>query len=455
MARILLIDDDTSLREVVGFMLQEDGHEVLPAADGQAGLERLDEGPDLILTDIQMPVLDGMEVLRRVVEDAARTTPPVIVLTAHGTVKQAVEAMRLGAFSYLLKPFAREELLATVRQALHTRDLEQDNRRLRALLKERGTDGGLIFKDSAMVRLMEQLRQIAPSDAALLVTGESGTGKELISRACHDLSPRAERPFVAVNCGAIPPDLMESELFGHARGAFTGATGAREGRIRSAAGGTLLLDEVAELPLALQPKLLRVLETRQVDPVGRDMPVAVDFRLICATHRDLEQEVAAGRFREDLYYRLNVVRLAIPPLRQRPADIPLLWDHFTRLQAGQDVRTTDSLLAALAARSWPGNVRELKNLNLRMALLRQGDQLDLPDLERLGKSAPAPSAPTGPESGLPIGPLPEDGISLVEVEKELIRRALAACEGNRTRAAQFLDIPRHVLIYRLDKYDLG
>ncbi len=458
MARILLIDDDTSLREVVGFMLQEDGHEVLPAADGAAGLERLTEDPDLVLTDIRMPLLDGMAVLRQVVEAVDQATPPVIVLTAHGTVKQAVEAMRLGAFSYLLKPFARDELLATVRQALHIRDLEQDNRRLRALLRNHRPESGLIFKDSAMGRFMAQVRQVAPSDANILLTGESGTGKELVSRACHDLSPRAEQPFVAVNCGAIPPDLMESELFGHAKGAFTGAVAAHEGRIRSAAGGTLFLDEVAELPLALQPKLLRVLETRLVDPVGGRQPVTVDFRLICATHRDLGQEVAAGRFREDLFYRLNVLRLDIPPLRQRPADIPLLWDHFTRLHGGDAVRTSEDLRVELASRDWPGNVRELKNLNLRMVLMRQDAELSSADLERLGRNAGMPRRAMEEaerKSVLPLGPLPASGVSLVEVEKELIRRALAACGGNRTRAAQFLEIPRHVLVYRLDKYKLG
>ncbi len=456
MARILLIDDDTSLREVVCFMLQEAGHEVLPAADGKQGLARLVENPDLVLTDIQMPVMDGMEVLRHIVEDDPKA-PPVIVLTAHGTVKQAVEAMRVGAFSYLLKPFARAELLLTVDQALHTRGLEKDNARLRRLLKEKSADSGMVHRSKVMKELMQQVRQVADSDATVLITGESGTGKELVSRSCHDLSPRFDQPFVPVNCGAIPPDLMESELFGHTKGAFTGAGQATSGKIRLAQGGTLFLDEVAELPLSLQPKLLRVLETHQVDPVGGNQPVDVDFRLVCATHRHLETEVAEGRFREDLFYRLNVLHLHIPALRQRDEDISLLWDHFTLMHGGKKILTAEALRTELERQPWRGNVRELKNINQRLVLMRKSDTLDLADLRRLapqsGKVSPAVQTTTT-DGNLPLGPLPAGGLSLIEMEKEIIRQALEICGGNRSKTALFLDIPRHVLVYRLEKYDL-
>ena len=340
-----------------------------------------------------------------------------------------------------------------------TRNLEQDNVRLRGLLKRRQADSGLVYRSARMKQFMADLRQAAPSDATVMIVGESGTGKELAARACHDLSPRWDKPFVAVNCGAIPGQLMESELFGHAKGAFTGADRAASGKIRTAEGGTLFLDEIAELPLDLQPKLLRVLESHQVDPVGSTSPVAVDFRLVCATHRDLEKEVTEGRFREDLLYRINVLQLALPPLRERPEDVALLWDHFTLLHAGEEVASEPAMRAELDARSWRGNVRELKNLNQRLVLMRRGDKMTLEDLHRLapqaGSIAPATPASTAEPGGLPLGPLPESGLSLVELEKEVIRRALAICGGNRSKTAVFLDIPRHVLVYRISKYELG
>ena len=459
MGRILLIDDDNSLREVVQFILTESGHEVLTAADGNSGLELLAEEPDLVITDIRMPGLDGMEVLRRVRGSATANHVPVIMLTAHGTVEQAVEAMQLGAFTYLLKPFAREELKLTVEQALHTRALTRENLRLRRLLKRRAPECGLVYRSKAMADLMDRLRRVAPNDATVLITGKSGTGKELAARACHDLSDRWDQPFVTVNCGAIPGTLMESELFGHAKGAFTGAGRAATGRIRAAEGGTLFLDEIAELPLDLQPKLLRVLETKQVDPVGGPHPVTVDFRLVCATNRDLTAATEQGRFREDLLYRINVLQLTLPPLKDRPEDVEPLWDHFTLLHGGQKIASERQLLDTLKTRPWRGNVRELKNLNQRLVLMRQQDTLTLADLERLapgaGELTPLTADPDGPSSGLPLGPMPAGGLSLVALEKEVIRRALEMCGGNRSKTAVYLGIPRHVLVYRLTKYDLG
>ncbi|MFO7654286.1 MAG: sigma-54 dependent transcriptional regulator [Candidatus Krumholzibacteriia bacterium] len=473
MSRILLIDDEESLREVVAFILAEAGHEVVTAGDGDEGLTRFEADlPDLVITDIRMPGAGGMEVLRRVRASGRQPPVPVIMLTAHGSVEQAVEAMRMGAWTYLLKPFERDALRLTVAQALHARELEAENRNLRDLLRHhRQEELPFLHISAPMAQVAEQVRRVAPTDASVLVSGESGTGKELVARALHELSPRWDGPFVTVNCGAIPGELMESQLFGHARGAFTGATAASPGRIRAAAGGTLFLDEIGELPLSLQPKLLRVIETRSVDPVGETRPVSVDFRLVCATNRELRADVASGRFREDLYWRLEVVQLRVPPLRERPGDIPLLWEQFTREHAqGADVRSEPELLARLRELPWPGNVRELRNLNQRMVILRRGDTLGPADLEQAlspGETV-APAARAGANGvgadgvgaasaagALPLGPFPPGGFSLVELEKEVIRRALARCDGNKSRAAEYLGIPRHILIYRVEKYGLG
>jgi len=467
MAKILVIDDDANLREVVTFILREAGHELLEAVDGEEGLRRCDaEQPDLVLTDIRMPGLDGLELLRHLKQPGRDPSPPVIVLTAFGDVGQAVEAMKAGAFSYLLKPFKRDELRLIVESALRAGALETENRSLRGLLRQRREALPILGVSPAMERVVEQVRRLALADVSVVVTGESGTGKELVARALHDLSPRWDGPFVAVNCGAIPAELMESELFGHARGAFTGAVGAAPGRVRAAAGGTLFLDEIGELPLPLQPKLLRVLETKQVDPVGGPRPVPVDFRLVAATNRDLAADVRTGRFREDLYYRLAVLALHVPPLRERPADIPLLWSHFTREHGGHNVVSTPALLARLQSRPWPGNVRELLNLNLRLLVMRKSDTLDVDDLARAEENAGvtrafAPGAtqvstvpPAGADLATLIGPLPDDALPLVELEREIIRRALAKCGGNKSKTASYLGIPRHVLVYRLAKYNL-
>ncbi|MBU1072455.1 sigma-54 dependent transcriptional regulator, partial [bacterium] len=340
------------------------------------------------------------------------------------------------------------ELRLTVERALRSRELEADNSRLRRALRERPGGPSFLFASHAMETLVARIGQVAAADVNVLIMGESGVGKELVARALHDQSPRAEGPFVAVNCGAIPGNLVESELFGHVRGAFTGAHRDARGRLRAADGGTLFLDEIGELPTAIQAKLLRSLETCTVDPVGGDGPVPADFRLVCATNVDLVAAVAAGAFREDLYYRLNVVPLRVPPLRERAEDIPLLWDHFTELHAGIRLPSTPGLLAELARRPWPGNVRELKNLNQRLVILRESDGLDATDLARSGEPAASPSG------GLPLGPFPADGLSLIELEKEVIRRALVLNDGNKSRTALYLGVPRHVLVYRIEKYGL-
>jgi two-component system NtrC family response regulator len=412
----------------------------------------------MVLTDIRMPGRDGMEVLRQIRGARKRPPVPVVILTAYGTVEQAVEAMKLGAHTYLLKPFNRDELALTVEQALRNQTLERDNRNLRRLLRQKSEELPVIFASEEMEQLIGQVRQVADTDVTVLITGESGTGKELIARAVHDLSQRWDKPFVAVNCSALPAELVESELFGHAKGAFTGADQPAAGRIRSSAGGTLFLDEIGELPLALQPKLLRVLETKMVDPVGGPEPVQVDFRLLCATNKNLKAEVDGGRFREDLFYRLEVLTLAVPPLRDRLADISLLWEHFTHLHGGEGVRSTPELLRRLERMPWRGNVRELKNLNQRLLLMRPGDRLTEADLEATlsrGILETEEFVPgTGAMGELPLGALPEEGFSLHDLEKEIIRRALAKFGGNKSRTASYLRIPRHVLVYRIEKYDL-
>ncbi len=448
MAHVLLIDDDRNLREVVGFILREAGHAVTAAATAEAGLAHCARTSfDLVMTDMRMPGRDGMAVLEAVLPSGV----PAIVLTAHGTVAQAVAAMQLGASSYLLKPFERAELLVAVDKALAESALRRDNANLRDLLRRRQAAGGLVYRSAAMARVLDTARRAAASDAPILITGESGTGKELVARLIHDASGRWEGPLVTVNCGAVSGELMASELFGHRRGAFTGAERDHGGRIRAAHGGTLFLDEIGELPYGVQPKLLRALEHRQIDPVGGDGPLEVDFRLVCATNRDLVAAARDGTFREDLYYRVAIVVLQLPPLRQRAEDIPPLWEHFTRLHGGDGVRTSDALMSELAARSWPGNVRELRNLNQRLVVLRQGDLLDIADLQRIASPAPASGEATDAQLALP-GELPVGGVTLPDLERELIRQALARCGGNKTRAAAALGIPRHVLIYRLKKY---
>jgi DNA-binding NtrC family response regulator len=464
MARILLIDDDASLREVLAYTLREQGHEVETAADGSAGVALLEGAvPDAVITDLKMPGIGGLEVLRR----AHEIDPllPVIVLTAFGSIEDAVAAMRDGAHDYITKPYNRDELRLTVEKALEKRRLVQENRTLRQRLGDERRHVPLVHASSAMERVVAAIRRIAPTDATVLVTGESGTGKELVAQSLHSLSDRWDRPFVAINCGAIPRDLMESELFGHERGAFTGAVREKPGKFRQAHGGTLLLDEVADLPADLQTKLLRVIETRLVDPVGGTRPVPVDVRVVAATNADLAVRVAEGRFRGDLYYRLNVIPIHLPPLRERREDIAALWEQFLeRFSGGARLHTSSGLLRALMRREWPGNARELANLCQRLVLLRGSDQLTEDDLRTVEGGGPAEPASDGPEGdgtagGRPgtlyPGDLPPDRLPLLDLERELILRALDKCAGNKSRVAIYLGLPRHVLTYRMEKYGIG
>ena len=449
--RILFIDDDKAGREVALFNLRRAGYELTPAADGQEGLSLFSpEKFDLVITDVKMPGISGIDVLRRIRAQAPEV--PVLVITAFGNVETAVEAMKEGAYDFIGKPFHRDQLLLSVERALERRRLATEVRMLR--IRASGVEREIIGSSSDMKRLLEISDRVSKTDAGILITGESGTGKEVIARRIHVHSHRAEGPFVAINCAAIPGELLESELFGHAKGAFTGAVKERLGRFRQAQGGTLFLDEIGEIPLPLQAKLLRVLQEKVVDAVGGDAPVPVNVRIVAATNKDLQNRIRAGAFREDLYYRLNVVEVHVPPLRERPEDIPALVEHFVReLTEGRDLTVPPRVMEELRRRPWPGNVRELKNACERMVILCQGNEVSLEDL-------PAPSDRMRPEKAPMIGnggdlpPLPADGLSLVDLEKKVIESALRLKKGNMTQTAAFLRIPRHVLTYRLEKYGI-
>jgi DNA-binding NtrC family response regulator len=444
---VLLIDDDPSLRRVIEYSLVESGYSVLPAASGEEGLALFQKGPcDVVITDITMPGMSGLEVLTKVRQ--ADLIVPVIVITAYGTIESAVSAMKQGAFDYITKPFNRDELRITLERALKMRRLEKENVRLRAEVIDRYRFDAIVGNSEKIREVIALAGRVAPSDATVLVTGESGTGKELLARGIHYSSGRSEGPFVAVNCAAIPENLIESELFGHVKGAFTGAVRDREGKFELADGGTIFLDEVGDLRVDLQAKILRALQERTVDRVGGVKPIDLDVRVVAATNKDLEREVREGNFREDLYYRLSVVTLQMPPLRDRKDDIPLLAEHFLRkFSPGPTVRLAPDALALLTAYGWPGNVRELENVMERASILKRGDTItrdDLPD--KLNRKA------TGASEVLLN--LPESGLSLEELEKDLIMKALEKHKGNQTRAAEYLRITRPTLIYRMEKYGL-
>jgi two-component system NtrC family response regulator len=444
---ILLIDDDQSLRRVTEFTLHEAGYRVLTAADGGEGLRLFSrENPALVITDIQMPGLSGYEVLKKIKEQAPAAL--IIVITAYGTVEKAVEAMKLGAYDYLTKPFSRDELTLTVGKALAYEGLREENRKLREELTDKADFSRLVGMSESMREVFALVRKVAASEATVLIGGESGTGKELVARAIHSGSERRSGPFVAVNCAAIPRDLLESELFGHARGAFTGAVKERKGKFEQAEGGTLFLDEVGELPLDLQPKLLRALQEREIEPVG-GAPRRIDVRLVAATNRDLEAALGEGSFREDLYYRLAVIPLHLPPLRERRDDIPLLVRHFLDKHGKMPpVVCSEAALEALAGYGWPGNVRELENAVERMLILRRGESIELDDLPPKIRR-PRPSVSVSADGVLN---LPAEGYPLEDLEKEAVLEALRRNDWNQTRAAAFLRIPRHTLLYRMEKY---
>ena len=451
--RILFIDDDRAGREVALFNLRKAGYEVTAASDGQEGLAAFSpEKFDLVVTDVKMPGISGIEVLRRIRAQAPDV--PVLVITAFGNVETAVEAMKEGAYDFIGKPFHRDQLLLSVGKAFERRRLAVEVRDLR--IRASGVEREIVSVSDAMRRVLEIADRVAGSDATVLITGESGTGKEAVARRIHVKSPRAEGPFAPVNCAAIPGELLESELFGHARGAFTGAVRDRAGRFRQAEGGTLFLDEIAEIPLPLQAKLLRALQERMVDVVGGDHPVSVDVRIVAATNRNLPERIREGAFREDLYYRLNVVEVHVPPLRERPEDIPPLVEYFMKeLGGGRELTVPQAVIEELKARPWPGNVRELSNACERIAILCRGTEVSIGDLPPVAPRPRAGDAAGAAETtGEEWPSLPPEGLSLVDLEKKVIERALRMKSGNITHAAAYLRVPRHILVYRIEKYGI-
>jgi two-component system NtrC family response regulator len=449
--KILIVEDDDSLRRILEYNMAEEGHIVLSATNGKEGLEIFkEEGADLVITDLQMPVMGGVDLIREI-----RSLSPqaiVIVITAFGAVDTAVESMKLGAFEYITKPFNRAELKITVAKALEVGDLFVENSYLREMVKEKYSFDNMIGTSPKVNEIFRLSSQVAKSDATVLILGESGTGKELLARGVHLNSPRKDRPFITINCGALPENLIESELFGHKKGSFTGAISDKQGKFEIADKGTLFLDEIGELKAHLQVNLLRVLQDGLVDKVGGNEPVKVDVRIIAATNRDLEKKVADGDFREDLYYRLCVVPLKIPPLRERKDDIPLLVDHFLTLYSKKNniekVKIEKKALKVLIDYHWPGNVRELENLVERMVVMDQTGIVTIDDLPDRLTLRPQ-------KIGKVLIDLPDDGLKMEDLEKELIIKAFEKCEKNQSKTARYLGITRNTLLYRMDKFAIN
>jgi DNA-binding NtrC family response regulator len=447
---VLVVDDDSSVRRVMRMQLEEAGCQVLLAADGEEGITLLEERcPKLVITDLRMPGMGGLELLRRIREQHVDTT--VIMITAFGTVESAVEAMKAGAYDYVTKPIDYEALVLVIRRALERQELLEEVRTLRAALDEKYGFENIIGRSKALLRVLEMASRVARHDSTVLINGETGTGKELLARAIHQNSPRSSKPFVTINCAAIPKELLEAELFGFTRGAFTGAMAAKAGRIEMADGGTLFLDEIGELPVDMQVKLLRLLQEGELEKIGSTARMKVNVRVIAATHRNLQVMVEDRTFRQDLYYRLAVVPLELPPLRERKEDIPELIQHlFRTLKARHgmpELRIDSSFTAHLCEYRWPGNVRELENVIERMIVLSSGNKITAADL-------PFEFRLDSPAENTFLATLPKQGISLDAVERELILRALERFKGNQTQAAKYLDVSRRTLIYRMEKHGL-
>ena len=449
---ILVVDDDSSVRRVIQMQLSEAGYGVELAATGGEALRVLGETqPKLVITDLRMPDLDGIELLRRIAEDEIQTT--VIIITAFGSIETAVQAMRLGAYDYITKPIDYEALLLAVHRAMERQNLIDEVRNLRSALDRRYGFESIIGHSKSLLRVLEMAARVSQHDSTVLINGETGTGKELLARAIHLNSRRRNQPFVTINCGAIPKDLIEAELFGYARGAFTGASTNKPGKVEMADGGTLFLDEIGELPLESQVKLLRLIQHGELERIGTTTAKVINVRIIAATNRNLSAMAEDGTFRNDLFYRLAVVPLFLPPLRERKEDIPELAEHLLHKAKEkhelQGLRVAPSVIARLSAYRWPGNIRELENVVERMLVLSNGEQIteeDLPEeLRRI--STPQPANPLSFE-------LPDEGVSLEAIERELLLRALEKAGGNQTRAAQYLDISRRTFIYRMEKHGL-
>jgi DNA-binding NtrC family response regulator len=455
-ARVLLVEDETNMARTLTKILERKGYAVAVAGNGSEALAQIaDAAFDVIITDLNLPVMDGMQLLRRLQPEPAPTgerrtiSPPTIVLTGHGSTQAAVEAMKLGAHDYLVKPCNPDELLMTIENLLHVGQLERENRRLRAEIGGTQRFGEIIGRSPAMLAIYQTIDAVARNTSTILITGESGTGKELVARTIHARSARRDAPFLAMNCGAVSDTLLDSQLFGHRRGAFTGAVADHEGVFQAAEGGSLFLDEIAEVPLALQVKFLRAVEDREVVPLGSTRPQKVDVRLLAATNRDLDTEVREGRFRADLFYRLNVVPIALPPLRERREDVALLAAECVRRYAEAFAVAPKHIEAEAMERlvryDWPGNVRELQNVIERCFALAPTASIDVASLPARLREDQAPAAP------LEFG---DDVPSLEAVERSLISAALRRSGGNKNQAARALGIDRQRLYRKLEKYHL-
>ena len=454
METVLVVDDEKNYPRILGAVLEEEGFEILTANSGAQALEILHASDiDLVLTDMKMPEMDGIDLLEKIKTRDPQL--PVIMMTAHGSVDKAVEAMEKGAYSYLLKPFDNDRLIIYVNKAIAIYRVIKENRRLRSAVTTRYSFGNIIGKSKSMLDVFETIGKVAPASATVLIEGESGTGKELVAKSIHFNGPRAAMPFVAVNCSALAESLLESELFGHEKGAFTGAASMKKGRFERADGGTLFLDEIGELSADLQVKLLRVLQEKVVERVGGTKPIAVDIRVIAATNKNLKDEMLTGRFREDLYYRLDVVHITLPPLHQRQEDIRLLVDHFIKKYAaerktGQPVVGIDADAERLLYEySWPGNVRELENVIERVMILGTGSTIKVSDLPKSIRSSV--------HSDLYIGDIPANAKlydTLAMVEKALIERALKVSGNVQSHAAELLGIGKSGLNQKIKKYNL-
>ena len=448
--KILLVEDEHSLRRVIEFQLREAGYEPILAENGRRGYELFTETlPDLVVTDLAMPEMNGIELTRRI--KAISPDTPVVVITAFGDIKTAVEAMRSGAEDYLTKPLDWDELRIIIERSLKMKDLARENRALRAFVGERFRLGNVIGTSKRMRELYDTVERVSRTDVTVLLLGESGTGKELFAKALHQNGPRRDKPFVTIDCGSIPEQLLESELFGHRKGAFTGAIYDKRGLFEEAHNGTAFLDEIGDLPAILQVKFLRVLQDGWFQRIGENTPRKVDARVIAATNRDLTKMVEDGSFREDLYFRLSIIPIKLPPLRERQEDIPLLVSTFledaSHRYGRPKAQLSKEVYRYFHQYPWPGNVRELKNLIERLVVLATDDHIradDLPDEVKKAQGA----------AGSLSFSLPEDGIDLEEVEKEIIRQALEKNGGNQTRTAKYLNITRNTLIYRMQKFNL-
>lgn len=446
--RVLLVDDESGIVQTLEILLKGEGYRVTSALGGKAGMEALDEEtPDLVISDIRMPGATGLEVLAKAHERDPEL--PVILMTAQASLQSAMRAVNEGAFYYLQKPFSNDELLAICRRAVEARELRVENRKLKRQIREVGKSGGArpIGQSRSFLKVLELAETAAPTESTLLISGESGTGKEVLARFIHRQSERSEGPFFSINCGALPESLLESELFGHVKGSFTGAVRDKDGLLVAAGGGTFFLDEIGEMAPQTQVKLLRAIQEREVIPVGSTVSIPVDVRIIAATNRELEDEIRSGRFRSDLYYRLNVIALSLPPLRERRDDIPLLARYFLKKMADDaDPRTlSDEAMAALREHDWPGNVRELENALERAMVISSGEVIGV---ESLPERVTAPSE----ERLVDDRPLPNPSMEVVE--RAYIQWVLQAEGGNKSRAAEVLGIDPSTLYRKINRYGL-